>query len=128
MNTLFRDTLRKVIEEKGLLGKEVSKISGIEKRTIDKWVSKTKPTIPNVYDAYAIARALGTTVEYLVTGEEPLIILPPDRRLLEKARRYRPVIDDLEYLDVQLRNALIIAIASTAETCRKQHTADSANA
>lgn len=127
MSDYFRENLRQAISESGLFIKEIAAESGVKKRTIDKWVG-SNPTIPSAIDAVNVARVLKTTVEYLVTGEEPLLILPADRRLLEKARRYRTLMEALDDLQVDVRNTFITAIVQTAEVCRKQHAANTANA
>ncbi|MCL2720403.1 MAG: helix-turn-helix domain-containing protein [Treponema sp.] len=49
--------------------KELSVITKIKKHTLDNYLN-TKKTLPNVENAVKIARALGVSVEYLVTGSE----------------------------------------------------------
>ncbi len=66
----FSERLRLAIGRTGFLVREIASRAGVEKRTLDKWLSKTKPTIPNVIDATSVATVLGVTVEYLVTGTD----------------------------------------------------------
>jgi hypothetical protein len=42
---------------------------------------------PSVESAYAIARVLDTTVEYLLTGQDPQGLAPEERDLLTSYRR-----------------------------------------
>jgi transcriptional regulator with XRE-family HTH domain len=54
----------------GMVKKELSAASGVNKRAIDTYV-RTKASMPPADIAVKIAKALGVTVEYLVTGEDP---------------------------------------------------------
>ena len=61
-------------------------MTGIKKHTLDNYLN-THNSLPSAESAVKIARALGVTVEYLVTGTEGEIKavkppLPPDLRLL----------------------------------------------
>ena len=53
----------------GMLVKELSTLSGVNKRTIDNYLN-THNCMPSADAAVRIADALGVTVEYLVTGQE----------------------------------------------------------
>ena len=69
-----------------MLVKELCATTGIKKHTLDNYLN-THNALPNVEAGVKIAKALGVTVEYLVTGragkpgrsQPPL---PPDMRLL----------------------------------------------
>lgn len=63
----FRTRLREEIEFSGLLDKEVAAKANISKRAIDSYVG-VQNCIPAADVAVRIAKILGTTVEYLVTG------------------------------------------------------------
>ncbi len=65
----FRDRLREQIDYCGFLDKEVASMAGISKRTIDSYVG-SEACMPSAEVAVRIARVLGVTVEYLVTGEK----------------------------------------------------------
>jgi transcriptional regulator with XRE-family HTH domain len=65
-----------------MLVKELAALSGVKKKTIDSYLGINGYT-PSVYTAINIAKALGVSVEYLVTGKEvekdrPLSSLPKD--------------------------------------------------
>lgn len=65
----FRERLREQIDYCGFLDKEVASMAGISKRTIDSYVG-SEACMPSAEVAVRIAKVLGVTVEYLVTGEK----------------------------------------------------------
>ena len=67
----FRERLREQIDYCGFLDKEVASMAGISKRTIDSYVG-SESCMPSAEVAVRIARVLGVTVEYLVTGQSNL--------------------------------------------------------
>lgn len=64
----FKENLKSELDYQGMLVKELSLKSGIKKQTLDNYLS-THNSVPNAEIAVKIAKALGTTVEYLITGE-----------------------------------------------------------
>ena len=64
----FKENLRSELEYNGMMIKELSEKSGIKRQTIDNYLS-THNAIPNADIAVKIAQALGTSVEYLITGK-----------------------------------------------------------
>ena len=84
----FRDRLRDQIEYCGLLDKEVAARAGISKRAIDSYVG-SRGCIPSADIAVKIAKVLGTSVEYLVTGEAPSVqIVVPENSALKHINSY----------------------------------------
>ena len=77
----FRDRLREEIEYSGLLDKEVADRAGITKRAIDSYVG-SRACMPSADVAVRLARVLGCSVEYLVTGRDTR-----QRHLDNKSRR-----------------------------------------
>ena len=74
--------MKSQLQYSGMLVKELSNLSGVKKKTIDSYLGN-KGYAPSVYAAVNIAKALGVSVEYLVTGNEsekerPLSSLPKD--------------------------------------------------
>lgn len=65
----FRERLREQIEYCGLLDKEVAARAGITKRAIDSYVG-SEACMPSAEVAVRLAKVLGVSVEYLVTGAE----------------------------------------------------------
>jgi transcriptional regulator with XRE-family HTH domain len=61
-----------------MLVKELAVASGVQKRALDSYLLCENPSMPPADNAVKIARVLGVTVEYLVTGEEEA--LPADIR------------------------------------------------
>jgi len=82
----FKENLKSELIYTGILVKELSVKTGIKKHTLDNYLN-THNALPNAEAAVKIARALGVSVEYLVTGSdekrgEKQPPLPPDIRLL----------------------------------------------
>jgi transcriptional regulator with XRE-family HTH domain len=82
----FKENLKSELIYSDMLVKELSAITGIKKHTLDNYLN-THNALPNVEAAVKIARALGVTVEYLVTGKEGKTVkihppLPPDMQFL----------------------------------------------
>jgi transcriptional regulator with XRE-family HTH domain len=81
----FRENLKNELIYNGMLVKELSAKSGVNKRTIDKYL-RDNGSIPSAIAAVKIARALGISVEYLVTGQDVQTGNPlnssPDRSLI----------------------------------------------
>jgi transcriptional regulator with XRE-family HTH domain len=65
----FAENLKQELIYKGMLKKELADKAGIQKRAIDTYV-RTRASMPAADVAVKIAKALGVTVEYLVTGED----------------------------------------------------------
>ena len=86
----FKDRLREEIEFKGLLGKEIAAKVGISYSTFLSYID-SRSVLPNVETAVKIAKVLGVSVEYLVTGEDSLHT--------EKNKHLRDLIKDLSNID-----------------------------
>ena len=72
----FRENLKKELQFTGMYVKELAARSGIKKQTIDSYLN-VHSSMPSADAAVAIARALGVSVEYLVTGKEVKQKKPP---------------------------------------------------
>ena len=89
----FRDRLREEIEYSGLLDKEVADRAGITKRAIDSYVG-ARGCMPSAEVAVRLARVLGCSVEYLVTGRDTR-----QRHLDTKTRRIVQLFERLSAQD-----------------------------
>ncbi|MDR0656442.1 MAG: helix-turn-helix domain-containing protein [Treponema sp.] len=65
----FRENLKAELTYSGMLVKELAGQAGLKKHTIDQYLS-VRGRIPAADVAVKIARVLGVSVEYLVTGSE----------------------------------------------------------
>jgi len=65
----FRENLKSELKYLDMPVKELAAKSGINKLTIDHWLS-AKGKIPLLDKGVKIAQTLGVSVEYLVTGED----------------------------------------------------------
>ena len=68
METSFKENLRKLLDYKDITIKELSFNSGVPKRSIENYLN-ARASMPPADYACKIAKALGTSVEYLVNGE-----------------------------------------------------------
>jgi len=65
----FKENLKSELMFSGLLVKELSAKTGIKKHTLDNYLN-THNALPNAESAVKIAKVLGVSVEYLVTGTD----------------------------------------------------------
>ena len=69
MGTSFKENLRDFLDYRDLTIKELAFQTGISKRSIENYLN-ARSSIPPADYACKIAKALGTTVEYLVNHEK----------------------------------------------------------
>jgi len=86
---MVRENLRKAITQSGLVVKEIADKSGVKKTTIDNWIGN-RPTTPRVNDLVSVARVLGVSAEWIVTGERSINWYPD---------RIKDIVEDLKLLD-----------------------------
>lgn len=65
----FKENLKTELDYKNMKVKELAFYSGINKRTLDQYLSSAAK-MPSAENAVKIASALGVSVEYLVTGKQ----------------------------------------------------------
>jgi transcriptional regulator with XRE-family HTH domain len=65
----FKENLKSELTYSGMLVKELAVKSGVNKFSLDNYLNK-RGQVPSVEAGVKIARALGVSVEYLVTGKE----------------------------------------------------------
>ena len=64
----FWERVKPLIKKNGLTQASLAEKCGISFGTFQGWIAKS--VLPSVADGYKIAKALDTSVEYLVTGED----------------------------------------------------------
>jgi transcriptional regulator with XRE-family HTH domain len=84
----FRENLKAELLYSGMLVKELATRAGVKKNTIDNYLSNHE-RMPAADVAVRLARVLGISVEYLVTGEETstpknMLTFSPEVRLLAR--------------------------------------------
>ena len=65
----FKENLRSELQYSGMLVKELAARSGVKKHSLDRYLDSRRQ-LPSVETGVKIAKALGVSVEYLVTGED----------------------------------------------------------
>jgi transcriptional regulator with XRE-family HTH domain len=114
----FKENLKNELTYNGMLVKELSAKTGLNKYTLDNYLSRC--CAPSAEAAVKIAQVLGVSAEYLVTGceigrEKTLASLHPDVRSLIR------VIDQLEEYDrkIVLKTAIHLAEAMNRREGKK---------
>jgi transcriptional regulator with XRE-family HTH domain len=114
----FRENLKAELTYSGMLVKELAAQTGLKKHTIDNYLS-VRGRMPAADIAVRIARALGVSVEYLVTGDAPAeaanppYFSPEVRRLARVAEQLSP---EYRKLALSLIESLKKHDPSTAES------------
>lgn len=67
----FWNHVKEELDYKGMSQKELASITKISYNTFQSWI--TKDRLPDAADSVKIAKVLGVSVEYLVTGTEKLL-------------------------------------------------------
>ena len=95
----FRENLKLELDYRGIMVKELASHTGISRHTLDNYLN-LRERIPTADVAVKIAKVLGVTVEYLVTGEESL----PDNTA--KNQEIRELIKDYKLLSKENREMI----------------------
>ena len=99
MSLDFWDTVRQRLVALGKSQTWLAEQSGVKRTAINNGIGRSaegKMSIPSVESAYAIARVLGTTIEHLLTGQDPQGLTPDERELVDSYRR----LDDRDRQDI----------------------------
>lgn len=112
---MFRENLKDIIECKGLRTKELSALTNIKKRTIDSYLG-SRAVIPNAEVAVKLAKALDTTVEFLVTGEDSVNHEQKIYSDFNIYRKYKKIVMELDSLSPELLKSIETMIHSAAES------------
>jgi len=65
----FKENLKDQLNFLGMYVKELAALSGVKKQTIDSYLN-VQNCMPKADAAVAMAKALGVSVEYLITGKD----------------------------------------------------------
>jgi len=98
----FRENLRSQLEYSGMLVKELAALSGVKKKTIDSYLGSNNYS-PSVNAAVSIAKALGVSVEYLVTGTDSV----KDRPLSSLNNDIQEIVFTCEQLNSRDRQVIL---------------------
>ena len=115
---MFRENLKDIIEYKGLRTKELSALTNINKRTIDSYLD-SRAVLPNAEVANKKKKALGTTVEFLVTGEDAVNHEQKLYSDFDTYRKYRKIVNELDTLSPELLQSIEAMIHTAAEIANK---------
>lgn len=109
----FADRLRAEIEYQGMLQKELAFKAGIKKRALDMYLG-SQSSMPPADVAVRLAKVLGVTVEYLVTGEQSETEAPQehDKKITFD---FKQVENDLNSLPIKIAYSLVNTIHTVAE-------------
>jgi transcriptional regulator with XRE-family HTH domain len=111
----FRENLRAELNYADMCVKELAARTGIKKGTIDGYL-REKGYTPSVDIALRIARALGVTVEYLVTGNEN----PKGKALSGLSPELRGLLQTLMELSDSNRRIVIKNASQLAESLKER--------
>lgn len=79
-NMTFWDRLKDEYQRQGFTVEQLSKLSGVSTHTLQGWFAKK--TMPKIDACLKVAKALGVSIEYLLTGEETAL---PDDEFVKQA-------------------------------------------
>lgn len=90
----FRENLKAELSYSGMLVKELASQTGLKKHTIDNYLS-VRGRMPAADVAVRIAKVLGVSVEYLITGYEnesrgSMLFSPEIRHMARLAEKLNP--------------------------------------
>jgi transcriptional regulator with XRE-family HTH domain len=111
----FRENLRSELNYADMRVKELAALSGVKKGTIDGYL-REKGYTPSVDMAVRIARVLGVTVEYLVTGKEN----PKGKALSGLSSELRGLIQTITELNESDRRIVIKNACRLAEILKER--------
>jgi transcriptional regulator with XRE-family HTH domain len=109
----FSDRLRSEIDYAGLTQKEFAAKAGIKKRVLEGYLG-VQQSMPPADVAVKMAKLLGLSVEYLVTGEQRQNTVNISRYL-----EFRPLLDDLTVLPKGTLHTIKTMIRAVAGEVRK---------
>ena len=110
MASSFKKNLRDELDFQDIKVKELSAMTGIPKPTLDSYLGVRQP-MPPADVAVKIARALGVSVEYLVTGVDSHLI----PREYQQYQPFWMILEDLTRLDDDSLEKLTVMLHALAQ-------------
>ena len=83
----FSTRLKEEIELSNLRYKELAEKSGVAERALYNYVASKNPSMPPADVAVKIAKLLGVSTEYLITGQDDNPYIEENRLLKEKIQK-----------------------------------------
>ncbi|MCL2558826.1 MAG: helix-turn-helix domain-containing protein [Treponema sp.] len=108
----FGERLKGELEYRGMRVRELSGATGIPKKTLDNYLL-SKGAKPSADNAVSIARALGVTAEYLVTGRRAKAAWP------DLSPEMRSIADKVELLSYENRKIVEKTVSELAALLRQ---------
>lgn len=103
----FWQTVAQICEEKGINKKTIASIAGIDPSTISKGLKNS--TYPSADKAVLIAQKLGTTVEYLVTGQNSV------QAEINNLYKHHDIIKKIDSIPEDIRSSIELMISDMSE-------------
>jgi len=104
----FKETLRKELKRVRGKATEVSVETGISETTLSYWINDNNSAVPTAEKALQIARSLGVSLEYLITGD------PTIRTSLSPEIERAVVL--LESMNADIRSKAVSILETLAES------------
>jgi plasmid maintenance system antidote protein VapI len=101
----FKENLKEELSCSGMMVKELATKTGIKRQTIDNYLN-SRSCIPPADTAVRIARVLGVSVEYLVTGKD----LKKTVKNMEYSPTTRSIAQIVEHFDEKTRQTALSII------------------
>jgi transcriptional regulator with XRE-family HTH domain len=111
----FKENLKAELAYKDILVKELAASTGVSRHTLDNYLS-TRGQIPSADIAVKIARVLGVSVEYLISGCESAVCEPAcEKRFLSLHPDARSLLQTIERLEERDQKVVFKTALSLAE-------------
>jgi transcriptional regulator with XRE-family HTH domain len=109
----FRENLKEQLRYADMYVKELAALSGVKEQTIASYLS-VRSRVPSAEAAVKIARALGVSVEYLVTGSQT-----PPPMTIPLSAEIRSLMQNIEYLNDDNRKIVLKNASNLSDILRK---------
>lgn len=114
----FFNRLKELVRDRETTIEDFLTAFDISRDTYNTW--RKRGIYPRADQATAIARALNTTVEYLVTGEKPVNLSGEELAFHQRALKYRALIDSLDAADESARSLIVAGAMKQVEVSQEK--------